>query len=302
MHDSTRFSISLLLSMVCLCACKAGTQATTRPANQAQSASALTMVNGSKSGKIVYGTLPGATTQPAAMAALLRMVHNNCGDKPQVGRVFQFAGTNSVGVFFTVMDHPDGNIPLAGMVIAAATGPNQVQAAMIYDATTRFGTTVNPMLQQLNAIWHPGAAPGSPTGAAAASYSGSSGGQGSAQAAPLKKITLADNSAIVGVPAGWQIVSGSGGTVSLTGPHGEYSNLDLAVTALDTSNRMVQQLIRSGAENAYRGKWIFYPANVDLTKAFPDIYQQMRVIGGVTGSANLQIAEIQAIPGPEGER
>ena len=64
---------------------------------------------------------------------MLKTVHTNCGEKPQIGNVFQFTGTNSVGVFFTVTDHPEGNIPLAGMVIATVTGPNQVEAAMIYD-------------------------------------------------------------------------------------------------------------------------------------------------------------------------
>jgi ABC-type phosphate transport system substrate-binding protein len=109
-----RFSAFLSLSIVCICACKAGTQAPTPQ----------TTINAPQGGKIVYGAVNGATTQAAAMTKLLSTVHAKCGEKPQIGKVFQFRGTNSVGVFFTVTDHPEGNIPLAGMVIAAATGPN----------------------------------------------------------------------------------------------------------------------------------------------------------------------------------
>ncbi len=295
MHVSARFFAIFSLSMVCLCACKAGTQTTTQAPTQ------LTTVNAPQGGKIVFGAVAGATTQPAVLAKLLSMVHANCGEKPLIGTPFQFTGTNSVGVFFTVTDHPEGNIPLAGLAIAAVTGPNQVQAAMIYDRASQFGQTVNPMLQQLSSVWHPGAPAAS--GAAPAVAPSATGGGTSNSAAALTRYTLPDNTASVGVPAGWQVTKGSsGGTISLTGPHGDYANLDLAFTALDTTNRMVQQMIRSGAENAYKGKWIFYPSNADLTKVFPDIYQQMRVIAGATGSANLQIARIQAVSGPQGQR
>ncbi len=65
------------------------------------------------------------------MAKVLRNVHNNCGERPQVGRVFKVRGTNSDAVFFTVVNHPQGNKQVAGMLIAAPTGPNQVEAALV---------------------------------------------------------------------------------------------------------------------------------------------------------------------------
>ena len=292
MHALKRFSVFLSLSMVCICACQAGTQIPDQ----------LTTVNGSKGGKIVYGQQTGGASQAAVLIKLLTQVHSLCGDKPKIGQVFQFKGTNYVGVFFTVTDRPEGSMPLAGMAIAAATGPNQAEGAMIYDRASSFGTTVNPLLLQLSGVWHPGgssaAAPAPASGSASA---GSAAGGPAAPAAPLNRVTLSDNTASVGVPSGWRMNPASrGGTIALTGPHGEYGNLNMGITALDTANRMVQQMMRSGAENAYLGKWIFYPSNADLTKAFPDIYQQIRAIAGQTGSANLQIAKIQAIPAPQG--
>jgi len=295
MQGMARFSAFLSLSMVCICACQAGTQA---PAS-------LTTINAAQGGKIVYGAVAGATTQPAALVKLLSMVHANCGEKPQIGKAFQFTGTNSVGVFFTVTDHPEGNIPLAGLVIATATGPNQVQAALLYDRAAQFGTTVNPMLQQLSSVWHPGAAPAAfgSANATTPSPSSANGGGAFAPAAALQRFTLPDKTASVGIPAGWQVVSGSGGgTIALTGPHGDYANLDMGITALDTTNPMEQQLQRSGAENAYRGKWVFYPSKVELTKAFTDIYQKIRAIAGEAGSANLQIAKATSISASQGKR
>jgi excisionase family DNA binding protein len=111
--------VLLSLSIVVLCACKA----------QAQTPIPLQTITAPQGSKIVYGTVAGATTQAAAMSSVLRNVHNNCGEKPQVGQVFQFKGMNSVGVFFTVTNHPGGNKKVAGLVIANATGPEQVDAA-----------------------------------------------------------------------------------------------------------------------------------------------------------------------------
>ena len=152
-----RFSALLTLSMVCLCACKARTQSPTP----------LTRIDAAQGGKIVYGAVDGAATQPAAMASLLNGVQAKCGEKPQIGRVFQFRGTNSVGVFFTVTDHRKGTT-VAGLAIATVAGPNQVEAALLSDDASRFGQTVNPMIRQLFSAWHPGgqtAASDSPAGA-----------------------------------------------------------------------------------------------------------------------------------------
>ena len=80
-----RFSVILTLFMACLSACKAGRQAATPQ----------TTINGPEGGQIVYGAVAGATTQPAAMAKLLSSVQVQCGEKPLIGRVFQFRGTNS---------------------------------------------------------------------------------------------------------------------------------------------------------------------------------------------------------------
>jgi len=273
----------LSLSMVCLCACKAGTQAPTAP---------LTTISAPQGGKIVYGTVSGATTQAAAMAKMLSTVHNNCGEKPLIGKVFQFTGTNSVGVFFTVTDHPEGNIPLAGMVIATATGPNQVQAAMIYDVAARFGQTVNPMLQQLSGVWSPGATPagvGSQGGASIASAGGSAAGA----PAGMHTVTLPDNTASVIVPAGWTVdPTSGGGTMLIHGTHGETVILGNMFLAVDPS-------ALKGPVKPLKGQ-IVYPSNVDPVKSFADLIQQFRKSNNM-GPAPIQIQSAEQVAPPPGD-
>ena len=149
--------------------------------------------------------MTGAATQPAANSKLLRGIHTGCGEKPQIGRAFQFDGSNSVGVFFTVTDHSNGNKKMAGLVIAAPIGPGGVEAALLSDDASHFGTSVNPMLQQLFSSWHPQATAtgsNSQTGATTASASRSAAGGGAEPAAALHQVTLSDRSASVGIPDG----------------------------------------------------------------------------------------------------
>jgi hypothetical protein len=283
-----RFSVILSLSIAWICACQTGPQAKTQ----------LTTVDGAHGGKIVYGQSAGSASQTAVLINLLTRVHSLCGEKPQIGRVFQFKGTNSVGVFFTVTDHPERNMPLAGMVIAAATGPNQAEGAMIYDRASNFGTTVNPLLEQLSGLWHPGA---SSTAASSTVAAPVSRGQ-IVPAAALSRVTLPDSTASVGIPAGWRLDPGcAGGTISISGPHGEIIDLNIAPNGLDAANRFVQQEERNPASSGSLAKSIIYPYNVDLTKAFPDLFQFWRRIQGA-GPANLQLSSVASIPASQGER
>ena len=285
MHALGRFSAILSLSTLCIFACKAGTQAPT----------ALTTINSPQGGKIVYGPLPGTTTQADALARMLRAVHNNNGEKPQIGRVFQFTGSNSVGVFFTVTDHPDGNLQLAGMVIAAATGPNQVEAGMVYDIAARFGQTLNPMLQQLSTVWHPNA-----PAAASGSQARASKPPSSNSSIRLHKVTLSDDTASVSIPEGWIVDPQSGGGgIWLHGNHGEEVMLNNAFMGIDTNSPAYRNMQQMHMRPMH---WeVDYPANADLVQAFPDLIQLFRRTNGLP-PANLQIEHVESAPAQQGTR
>ena len=75
-------------------------------------------------GRIVYGVVDGADGPGAGLTAILRMVHKDCGDKPQTGQVFKMRGTDAAGLFFTVVNHPAGNVQVAGLILASeSAGP-----------------------------------------------------------------------------------------------------------------------------------------------------------------------------------
>jgi hypothetical protein len=288
MRSLRQVSIYLSLSLVVLCACKARMQAATTQTQTAAPPTPLTRVDGPQGGKIVYGSVPGAATQPAALANLLDGVQAKCGEKPQIGRVFQFRGTNSVGVFFTVTDHRTGS-KMAGLTIATATGPNQVEAALLSNDAARFGQTVNPMLEQLFGKWHPG-------GQAAASRSSSGDGH-SASSARLHTVTASDNSASIGIAEGWQLDPHSASsTMVLNGPNGELAVYAANKPAVDPYNPQQVQAVRYGIYNG--SGTMLYPYHQDLGKAYPELLQAWRRANNAS-PAKLEVHKIEPINPPK---
>jgi hypothetical protein len=280
------FSAILLLSIVYISACKAGTPPPTP----------ITTLDAAQGGKISYGTVAGATTQAAAMSKILIGMQNTCGERPQTGKVFQFKGTKTVGVFFTVTDHSKGNKKVAGLVMSAASGPSQVEAALLSNDASRFGKTVNPMLQQLLSVWQPGgqsAASGSSAGAQTAS----AGNGHSGPAARLHTVTAPDNSASIGIADGWHLDPHSAsGTMIMIGPNGEQAVYSAMKSAVDPYNPQQVQAVRAGI---YRGTGtMLYPYHPDLGKAYPELLQAWRRANNMP-PAKLQVDKIEPIKGAD---
>jgi hypothetical protein len=280
MSTSKRFSAILSLSIVCISACKAGTPPPTP----------ITTLDAAQGGKISYGTVAGATTQAAAMSKILIGMQNTCGEKPQIGKVFQFKGTKTVGVFFTVTDHSKGNKKVGGLVLSAASGPRQVEAALLSNDASRIGKTVNPMLQQLFSVWHPDGQ-ASASGSSAGEQSAPGGGGHSASSARLHTVTAPDNSASIGIPDGWQLDPHSArGTMSMIGPNGEQVFFNASKGAVDPNNPQQVQAVRYGI---YKGtNTMLYPYHQDLGKAYPELLQAWRRSNNLP-PAKLQVDKIE---------
>jgi hypothetical protein len=256
----------------------------------------LTNITTAQGGIIEYGRVDGATTLPAAMAKVLSQVHQACGEKPKVGQVFRVKGTNSSGVFFTVTDHAQGNRQMAGMVIAAQTGPNQLEVGLVSDSADHFSKTANPMLQQLLAAWHPGGNQSS---------SGTSGGNAATSGAPAKSpvplhtVTAADNSASISVPDGWKMDPQSGrGTIIVRGPNGEQLGMDMVRTAVDPTNPFQVNAAQRHLSVVVPGTLV-YPFRGDLNKDFVNIFQAWRCAGG-QGPAKIQVDKIEPMQAAQG--
>jgi len=113
MHSCGRIFVSLVLWLFFVAIAS----------HTARAKTPLKTINNPQGGKIVYGLVDGASSQAAAMGAMLRAVHNQCGEKPQVGKIFQVRGTDSVAVYFTVVKRTQGNKPVAGLLIATQAAP-----------------------------------------------------------------------------------------------------------------------------------------------------------------------------------
>lgn len=238
---------------------------------------ALKTIDNPAGGHIVYGPVDGQSTEAGAMGAVLRSLHQQYGDKPQVGKVFQVRGTNSVAAFFTLTKRSQGNMKVAGMIIAARA-PDHVEAALVTDDAKRFGSTVNPMLTTLFGVWHPGGTAAPAVGKSAA----------------LHEYTLPDRSASVSLPDGWNVKPNSGGgTIFAEGPNGEGVALGYPLLAGDTNNPAIRQTLatlqRGGLQNTAYARALYYPYGGDLGKTFTDLVQMDRKRSG-QGPASITIS------------
>jgi hypothetical protein len=251
--------------------------------------SALKIIDNPGGGKIVYGGVDGQTTEAGAMGAVLRSLHNQYGDRPQVGKVFQVRGTNSVAVFFTLIKRSQGNTQVAGMLIVSKTGAESVEAALVSDDAARFGSTINPMLKTLFGVWRPG---GDGRGSGAA---------GASSAAPLHQFVLNDRSASVSLPDGWTVQPSSGmGTIIASGPNGETVALDYPFLAMDLRNPRVVRLkawSESQGRNTVYARTLYYPYGTDLAKTFVDLNAMYRQKRGLP-VPSIQIASETPVPSP----
>jgi hypothetical protein len=242
-------------------------------------------------GRIVYGKVAGADTQGAAMTHVLRVMHDNCGDKPQIGRVFKMRGTDSVGLFFTVLNHPAGNVQVAGLIIAAGSAAHQAEAALVSDRADRFGSTINPMLTKLFSVWHPPAAVSTSAPATKSPVPGTASAAGEhSPVALLHTVSASDGSATIGIPDGWTLDPHSAsGTMLVAGPHGEQVYLGMSRMGIDPThpgNQMIPRLPGT----------LIYPFRGDMAREFSNMFQAWRRANGKP-PAPLQVEETKPMQG-----
>jgi hypothetical protein len=254
-------------------------------------------INASEGGTIVYGQIQGQNTEAGAMGAILHSLHNQFGDRPQVGRLFQVHGTESVAAFFSVGKQGKSSGQIAGLIIATKVTDNRVEAAMVSDDAARFPKSLGPMMKTLVATWHPLAAAGN-----AASRSTLS---AAARPVTLHQITLSDHSASISLPDNWKIVPSMSmkGTIVASGPRDESAELGITFLAGDTNNPNVQrtlQVLRSGGlRNTSYAKGPYYPYGGDLSKAFVYFMQDVRRKAGLP-QASYSFSNVTPFPAAQG--
>lgn len=253
-------------------------------------------------GKIVFGPVDGVTTEAAAMGSVLHAIHEQYQEKPQVGKVFQIQGTNSVAVFFTGTRHAEGNLKVAGLLIATNTSPSTVEVAVLTDEASHFGATINPQLKTLFMNWHPaGRWLDTNTGAEKNSHANSI---ASDPVPSLQKQVAPDNSAMVSIPTDWKVQNAGQGTIFIGGPNGEQGSLGFAILALNSNDPRVRQTMQfaqgAGRNTAYAHS-IYYPYGADMAKSFADLLNMNRRQQGLPADT-IQIASQDRVPAPPPSR
>jgi hypothetical protein len=216
---------------------------------QAQSNSGIKTIDNPGGGQVVYGPMTNITSQRDAIVAMLRYVHKHFGDRPQIGKFFQARGSDSIATFFQLTAMNQGKKPIAGMVIVSVPqGAKDGVAAVLYDDAGRFGKTQPAMMKELNAAWHQesakmvsasraSAGSGGASGAYESRASGSSRGNGpggvfgsnepATSSQRLHLATNGDNSGSIGLPDGWHVTGGGGGSLLADGPRGEWIKMGI---------------------------------------------------------------------------
>jgi hypothetical protein len=281
----------LLLFSVFFNACKGRTQVGT------QGPAPFTVLPAAQGEIIEYGGAAGANSLAAAMGNVLSQIHQACGEKPAVGQVFRVKGSNSSGVFFTVVDHAQANRQLAGLVIAAQIGSHQFEVGVVSDSADRFAQTANPMMQQLFSAWNPGASSAASVAGGSASVAGSSSAAGAvpASSVPLHPVTAPDNSATISVPDGWTLDPASNmGQLSLHGANGEQMGLMMSKGAADPSNPW-QMRMAAGHYSVILPGSVVYAFRGDPVKEFVPLFQAWRKVIG-KGPAQIVVQNAQSMP------
>jgi hypothetical protein len=240
--------------------------------SRARADDGLKTIDNPGGGQVLYGALPGESSLQGAMGTMLRNIHGHFGERPQIGRFFQTRGSDSIAAFFTLTAKKQGNKPIAGLVIVSLPQGSKPAAAVLYDEAARFPKTEPAMMQKLNEAWHTAA-----TRTAASTSGGSAPAAAAGQTAPqpLRMATAGDRSASIGLPAGWQLTSVSGGQLIAEGPNGERVFLGLIYQQIhDPRSIQNQGMPNSGGMG--RNTPLVCAYGGDLFSAFVSVNNQVR--------------------------
>ncbi len=234
----------------------------------------LKTINNPGGGQIVYGPMDPQPSAQVAMGKMLQLIRGHYGERPQVGRLVQDRGGQSLAAFFNLTDHNFGGGKIGGLVMVYMQQGGKPMAAVLTDSSQCFPQTLNSMLHRLNTEWNASMPASQPSGSA----SSGAGSAGTAATAPLNLVNFPDGSGSVGLPAGWQLTAARGGAFQAQGPNGEKLSFGIRLAAIDTSNPQVRQRVYTetqGGRNPLPGNYVVIPYSMDVGQAYISASQQM---------------------------
>jgi hypothetical protein len=137
-------------------------------------------------------------------------------------------------------------------------------------------------MKTLMSQWHPmaGAQTAGGSNGGGAAVGGGTGAAG--PAAQLRTMVTQDQSASIGLPAGWQLFPNQSGmgTIVAGGPNSEVVSLDLTFSATDPNNpaaARTRQIVASGGlRNTVYANAFYYPYGADPGRTFVDIVHHVQ--------------------------
>lgn len=231
----------------------------------------LQSINAPGGGGIFYGVLAKDSTMQAGMITMLRALHAQFGERPQVGQFFQTKGSDSMATIFTLNAHMKGSgvKKISGMVIVSLQPGSAPAGAALFDDAAHFSQSEPRLMSTLNDAWRNAAAEEAPASASTTEHA-----SGAAQ--PLQMATGGDRSATVGLPEGWQITGVRGGQLTATGPRGEMLGLGLLIGQIHDPRA-------GGAARTYNGQQaIVAQCGGDVFSAYTSVVNQQRQKNGLS--------------------
>jgi hypothetical protein len=199
----------------------------------------VTLLNHPGGGTIAYAMMPQQHTAQGAINRVMQYVAARFGATPMVSHVLKSKDGNSLAVTFTVNATTESPGAMTGLALVAVSASGPGKGAVLSDQSSRFGTTVGDMLQQMEQVASGARAPtatASPATAAAKSTAPTAASTSAASPiGPLHATAFPDGSGTIGLPDGWKIVGAHAAEVIAQGPPPAQLHFDFLVNAYDPS-------------------------------------------------------------------
>ncbi len=213
----------------------------------------VTVLDHPGGGTIAYAVMPAQNTAQGAINRVMQYVAARFGGTPKVSHVLKSKDGNSLAVTFTVKATTETPGDMSGLALVAVTASGPGKGAVLSDQSSRFGTTVGPMLQQMQQVASGAGATtaAASSGAAPKSAAPKAAVTGASTAAanpigPLHATAFPDGSGTVGLPDGWQLVGAHAGEVIAKGPPPALLHFDFMVNAYDPSRLTASGRFQTG--------------------------------------------------------
>jgi hypothetical protein len=261
---------------------------------QQSSHSNFTTVDNPTGGQFVYGSLTGQSSKVGSLVYMLHLTHTHFGDRPQLGKFLQSRDGSTLAVFFTLTAKTMRGQPVAGLVIISAPAQGDPQAAVLYDNANNFASSEPSMMKSLTGAWK-GSMGGSSASASATSNAPAADMQPTPRRTSVPKLYAAtggDRSAMVKVPATWQLTYVGGGQLMAEGDRGEMISMGMIYqNIINPQYRPPLNLPRVPMGN---GPKVICPINPNLFIDYVCVINQVRRNNGKSqGTFNLTSVQRQ---------